>query len=396
MTNQKELAAMLVHLSDWCVAHRLGSGIFHDTPDGAEEVEDSIFINGNLARVLVCTYELTGETSYLEEAVSWCDAFVAAANPIRTSKGRDAFWWWDVGQNNLYLADTGTAVHALFKAFPHVDQKRQRNYQDALEKFHLLVTEGTDRDPMDRGQEPSPGWVIRDGEDAGAMGVGYRKGQLETRPYTISTACAGAQASAALYWLNGDEACRKTALDAAYWLLGQFDESGMIPYRIEGTVLEEYFFQGIHYSLEGLLTSWLYLNSEAYGEALKAAAPRIKDFILNAQNESGYWGTERAYDGQRSAFMAHFLNWYLENVETDPQVEAGLARFVAYVLNPENASRYGVTSLLRVSGFVGLIFASLIHSELDIRHVEVQLPLFDFSMDELRSIARKWMGEAGT
>ena len=51
MTDKKELAAMLVHLSDWCVAHRLGSGIFHDTPEGADEVEDSIFINGNLARV---------------------------------------------------------------------------------------------------------------------------------------------------------------------------------------------------------------------------------------------------------------------------------------------------------------------------------------------------------
>ncbi len=389
-TTKTEMAALLVRISEWCIEHRLGSGIFHDTPEGADEVEDSIFINGNLARVLVCAYEITGEESYLREAISWCDYFVDTANPIKTSKGNDAVWWWDVGHNNLYLADTGTAVHALFKAFPYVDHDRKQKYQDALEKFHLLITEGTDRDPMDRGQAPSPGWVIQDGEDAGALGVGYRKGQLETRTYTISTACAGAQASAALYRLTGNEACRKTALEAAYWLLGQFDENGVIPYRIEGTVVGEHVFQGIHYSLEGLLTSWLYLDDEAYGEAFVEAAPRIKDFILTSQNESGYWGTERAYDGQRSAFMAHFLNWYLENVEADPQVEARLARFVSYVLNPENASRYGVTTLLRVSGFVGLVFSSLIHSELDIRLPEVQLPLCDFTMDELRAIARKW------
>lgn len=70
MTDKIELAAMLVHLSDWCVDHRLGSGIFHETPDGADEVEDSIFINGNLARVLFCTYEVTGNPPYLEEAIA--------------------------------------------------------------------------------------------------------------------------------------------------------------------------------------------------------------------------------------------------------------------------------------------------------------------------------------
>ena len=389
-TTKKEMAALLVRISEWCLEHRLGSGIFHDTPDGADEVEDSIFINGNLARVLICTYEITGEESYLREAVSWCDYFVDTANPIQTSKGNDAVWWWDVGHNNLYLADTGTAVHALFKAFPYVDDDRKQKYLNALKKFYLLLAEGTDRDPLDRGQAPSPGWIIGDGEDAGAFGVGYRKGQLETRAYTISTACAGAQACAALYQLTGDETCRKTALDAARWLLGQFDEAGVIPYRIEGTVVSEFVFQGIHYSLEGLLTSWLYLDDQGYRDALKKAAPKIKDSILSLQEESGIWGTEREYDGQRSAFLAHFLNWYRENIDSDPRVEVGLDRFISYVLNPDSNSRYGIANLLRVSGFVGLVFASFHYPELDIRHPEAPLPLCDFSVDELRSIARKW------
>jgi len=366
---------MLERISAWCLEHRLGSGVFQNTPDGDEEVEDSIFINGNLVRVLVCTYEITGQQSCLDEAIAWCDHFVDTAIPIRTSRGNDAVWWWDVANFNLYLADTGTAVHALFKTFPHVDDERKRKYLDVFRKFYLLISEGTDRDPMDRGQEPSPGWILRTGEDAGALGVGYRKGKLEGRAYTISTACAGAQACAALFRLTGEERYRKTALDAAYWLLGQFNEEGNIPYRIDGTVREDFVFQGIHYSLEGLLTASVYLNDDHYREALKAAAPRIKEFILSAQNESGYWGTEREYDGQRSAFLAHFLNWYVENVEPDPRAEAGADRFAAYVLNPENSSRYGITNLLRVSGFVGLVFASFLHPELDIRHPEDPLPL---------------------
>jgi hypothetical protein len=356
-------------------------------------VGDSIFINGNLTRVLVCTYEITGDKSFLREAISWCDYFADTANPVKTSKGSDAVWWWDVANYNLYLADTGTAVHALFKVFPYVDNDRKQKYLDVLRKFYLLITEGTDRDPMDRGQAPSPGWIIRDGEDAGAFGVGYIKGQLETRAYTISTACAGAQACAALYKLTGDQSYRKTALNAAHWLLGQFNEKGVIPYRIEGTVVKEHLFQGIHYSLEGLLTSWLYLDDAGYRNALVNAAPKIKDFILSSQNESGYWGTERGYDGQRSAFLAHFLNWYSENVDSDSGAGTRAAKFVAYVLNPENTSRYGITSLLRVSGFVGLVFASLIYSELDIRHPDTSLPLGDFSVDELRKLMRKWQNK---
>jgi len=91
-----------------------------------------------------------GEKAYLDEAIGWCDHFVdKGAIPVTTSKGNDAFWWWDVGNKNLYLADTGTAAYALFKAYPHVDLARRQKYLGALEKVHLLIAEGTDRDPMD-------------------------------------------------------------------------------------------------------------------------------------------------------------------------------------------------------------------------------------------------------
>ena len=127
--DRKELAAMLVYISDWCIEHRLGTGMIHNPPE--EGLTDGIFVNGNYARVLICTYEITGEQTYLNEAISWCDYFVNAANPVKTSRGNDAVWWWDIHNNNLYLADTGTAIHALFKAFPYVDAARQQKYLDA-------------------------------------------------------------------------------------------------------------------------------------------------------------------------------------------------------------------------------------------------------------------------
>lgn len=384
------MTALLVHISEWCIEHKLGTGKLVDSPE--DNVSDSIFINGNFARVLVCTYELTGEKSYLDEAVRWCDYFAtAAANPIKTSQGNDALWWWDVGNYNLYLADTGTAIHALFKAYPYVDAAKQAVYLDALEKFYLLITQGTDCDPMDRGQAPSPGWVIQEGDDAGALAVGYRNGKLDQEPYTISTATAGAQTCAILFKLTGQEKYRTTAKNAAIWLLKQINERGTLPYRIHGKVEESYLFQGIHYALEGLLTSWLYLDDDQYTQGLLAAAPRVRDFALNEQNADGYWGTERQYDGQRSAFLAHFLYWYNSHVKQDEPAAQGADRFAAYVLDPKNTARYGVPNLVRVSGFVGLVFAGRLVLELDLCHPKGTIPLEQHDIHNLRNIAARWI-----
>jgi len=31
--DRKELAAMLVYISDWCIEHRLGTGMIHNPPE---------------------------------------------------------------------------------------------------------------------------------------------------------------------------------------------------------------------------------------------------------------------------------------------------------------------------------------------------------------------------
>ena len=368
----------------------MGTGYIQDNPKDPEACDSSIFINGNFVRALICAYEVTGEKRYLEEATAWGDYFIGYANPVKTAKGSDGVWWWDVEGNSLYLADTGTAVHALFKIFPYVDARRQKQYIDTLQKFYALVVEGTDRDPMDRGQGASPGWVIEEGDDAGSIGDGYTYGFLELSPYVVSSATVGAQAFAALYKLTGKKEHKEVAVNAAMWLLRQVDETGTLPYRVAGTIEEQNRLQAIHYSLEGLLTSWIYLDDKEYNDTLIQTAPKILEFILREQNDLGYWGVEREYDGQRSAFLAHFLHWYYDNVEKDPRAEEGADKFAAYVLNPANTARYGVPGLIRVSGFVSLVFSSFIYPELDLRHPDSPIPVCDYSLTELREIAAKW------
>ena len=117
------------------------------------------------------------------------------------------------------------------------------------------------------------------------------------------------------------------------------------------------------------------------------------EFSLSVQNEHGYWGKLREYDGQRNAFLAHYLHWYYENINQDPKAEAAAEKFTAFILDPANTYNYGINNLVRVTGFVGLVFASFIYSELDIRLLDESIPLCDYKIDQLRSIAEKWKTE---
>ncbi|MBN1376495.1 MAG: hypothetical protein JXA01_10105, partial [Dehalococcoidia bacterium] len=169
-----ELAAMLVKISDWMIERKIGTGTLDMPKEDGDLPGNGIFTNGNMIRTLICTYEITGHEEYLREAINWCDYFVyTAANRIETSKGNEAIWWWDFARHDIYLADTGTAVHALFKIYPYVDDKRKKDYLETLEKFYLFVKEGCVNDPRGRCGQGSPGWIITDGLDVGALGLGY-------------------------------------------------------------------------------------------------------------------------------------------------------------------------------------------------------------------------------
>ena len=43
-----------------------------------------IFINGNMARLLLAAHSITGNASYLDQGLGWCDSFVRLKHTIVT------------------------------------------------------------------------------------------------------------------------------------------------------------------------------------------------------------------------------------------------------------------------------------------------------------------------
>jgi len=116
--------------------------------------------------------------------------------PITTSTGESA-GLWNTGYNEVFIADTGTAVAAL--ALCHSlqpDADKAANYTSALEKYKLFVTKGCDTPPPIGSAKVAgvcpgkgKGWVLpKTDKNAGALGDGWYRDKLNSEPYTIATA----------------------------------------------------------------------------------------------------------------------------------------------------------------------------------------------------------------
>ncbi len=64
---------------------------------------DSIFINSNLARVLIGAYKIFGNESFLNESLAWCDTFVEIQQSITSSRGEPAGYWY-TGKSQLFVS----------------------------------------------------------------------------------------------------------------------------------------------------------------------------------------------------------------------------------------------------------------------------------------------------
>jgi hypothetical protein len=106
------MAAYLVALCEWILTLDLGSNHLKGGSFTPAATYQDIFINGNLARVLLSTYKITGNETYLAEGLRWCDTLVSLQYHIETSTG-EAGGYWDTGYQTIYIADTGTAVTNL-------------------------------------------------------------------------------------------------------------------------------------------------------------------------------------------------------------------------------------------------------------------------------------------
>ena len=180
------LVAFLTEIADWTMTVGVGENMLHNR--SIFPTNDSIFVNGNLARVLFAAAKITGNSSYTAEGLRWCDTFVNLQLPITTSTGKPA-GYWDTGYREVFIADTGTAVAALAVGYHMATpgSARRTKYISAMQKYKLFVTEGCITAPTnpDVGTTVCPpsgeGWVHTNGVNKGALGDGWCESRMHGR-----------------------------------------------------------------------------------------------------------------------------------------------------------------------------------------------------------------------
>lgn len=354
---REELTRILREIGDWAIQVGLRTGELKIQ----EKRRTSIFINSNLARVLLAGYQLHGGEAYLEEALAWFDRLVALQQVTVSSRGDSVGWWGDFSPAaNIYLGDAGTSATALAGAVRFATGPRRQAYLQALQRYAAFVRFGCADDPQGQGRGGSPGWVITEGPDRGALGTGYYKGKLAIAPYTIATSVTGCGFFSALYGLTRDPDYLEIAEAAGTWLLKKSAPDGHMPYTIEGRLHEEWPINTLSYVSDGLIGLYRRTPHEAMRTAIASSINRNVNWLLNQQNGQGLWGKLRSEDQQRSQGAVNLIVLYYNEISPEPMVLASLERNYRFFLTPGNLRRYGVFELSISTGFVGLSIAEML------------------------------------
>ncbi|HOF38450.1 MAG TPA: hypothetical protein PLD73_00125 [Candidatus Hydrogenedentes bacterium] len=354
---KQKLRAYFDDLCAWIMGLDVGSNQLKGTSDTAE----SIFINGNFARVLMASYRITGNEAHRDEALRWCDTFCGIQQRTQTSKGDDAGFWPDIGlRGNIYFGDAGTAAHALASIYPAAGPERQDVWRDAMERMARFVIDGCAEDPQEQGRDATSSWVIREGSDAGALGCGYYRGKLSVEPYTIATATTGGAFFSELYGITKNPQYRGVAAGAVAWLLTTRKDDGEIPYTLAGNNLDTWPLDTMSYCTEAFVAADLLLEDEALRQSMRRQLEASVQWMINGQNPDGSWGELRSEDQQRSPRALTLLTWAYPWTAQHDAVARAVNAYCAFLLNPENSAAYGIKELVRTSGFVGLAVADLL------------------------------------
>ena len=343
-----KLKGKLRDICEWIIDSELSSGVLKSDDDA----NWSIFVQGNMARVLTAGYQIFGEWCYLNEAMEWCDHFLSI-------QYREGCWFDGYSRRNIYLADAGTASGALFNLYRHVNSKRRKRYLSALERYANFIIKGCTDDPDHMGRGGSSGWV----HESGALGVGYYEGKLDLGPFTIATGIVGGLFFSGLYSLTKNQAYKDVASKAARWLLNTaIQEDGQIKevWKVRPLGVKGPSYAAISYCGEGLVWVHSHIDDEVLKNEIEDKVSPIVQFLLRTQNEDGTWAEPGSPDQQRSPLATLMLNWYYTNVKRDKAVAEAIKRNYNYLLNPDKATKFGVNRLIRVTGFVGLVLAELI------------------------------------
>jgi hypothetical protein len=380
---------------------------------------DHIFVNGNLARVLISAYRLLPRTArtheYLTQALAWCDTFVSLQADITSSQGNPA-GYWGVGYGgppncskplrgncahggDIYFGDTGTAVTALAQCWwsaPSPSQSRRAMYLAAMEKYATFVLEGSSSAPFNK-----KGSVMTfiPADFGGAVGCGYYESTNRTsencanvpgaswancpstHPYTIATATTGGAFFAELYKITGNRtyatvAARAMDYDASVVLR---ESTGEVPYILDGANCTTAFprtpdcksvggpwpFDTVSYVAEGVAAVALHLPPSGLVERatlVQQWKPTV-DFLLKEQNADGFWGKLGGGDLMRSPRCLTLLNWWIHAVDTptykDKPVHDAIDKYLAYVMK-HASPEYGLRDNTMTIGMAGLTVADSI------------------------------------
>ena len=370
---------------------------------------DHIFVNGNLARVLLSTYRLQqkrtghGNRDYLDQALGWCDTFCDLQQSIESSLGNPA-GYWGAGYGgpanckaplrgncahggDIYFGDTGTAVTALALCYKVSDSTRQERYLDILNNFATFVLEGSKVAPYNK-KGTATSFVNR---QTGSVGCGYYMCSNRTQdncnrykgpsnlncpsrsPYTIATGTTGAAFFSQIYNITRNETFRQISENAINYLSSLVLNQGEVPYILDGvncsTVEKDgckpvggpWVFDTISYVTEGVAS--VSVNGAETDDVLKRQWKSTVDYLLRTQNADGYWGELASADLMRSPRSLTLLSWWLKAVNTktykDKPVEAAIERYINYLIN-NGENEYGLLRSTITTGMVGLALADTI------------------------------------
>jgi hypothetical protein len=372
--NDKIVTEMLDKISNWILTLDLSSNNITGIQD---TLKTSIFINGNLARVLISNYKISGKDIYLNEALKWCDTFVSLQHDITTSINTIG-GYWDTGYSEVYIADTGTAIAALSMCYDNIkpsNTERRALYQDALLKYDQWVRFGSKETPKcyfkkNCEYDGNKGEVANTfiNQSTGALSDGYYKNAINLMPYTIATATYGGVGYAEMYALgiakNLNAKFKDISTKAVKWILSKRESNGEIPYIITPpSPPGSHIYQSITYSTEAFVDASLRFNDTMYDD-LKSSLRKTVKYLLDKQGESGILivnGTQG--EQQRSPRALSLWQWYLQNVkDEDPKfldrIQSGTNKYIQFIYN--NFDKYGLNQYALVSGFVGLVLADMI------------------------------------
>jgi hypothetical protein len=359
---QKQLRSYLDDIAQYILKIDVGSDSLKLEND-KKSVADSIFINGNFARVLAGAARVTGKKEYLDEAIRWCDTIYAKQEFAITSKLEEGGFWIDFASHKeIYFGDAGSGVTAMAIISREADPKRKLLYRTAMERYARFVSQGTLIDPQHLGREATKSWIIAEGPNKGALGCGYYKGHLSTAPYTISTGTTGGAFFSQIYQITGKPEYKEIAANAVKWLLTLRKPNGEFPYIIDNIPETKFDWplDTAAYCAEAFINVDKYAADAELKSLLRRELKPTVEWLVKIQNADGSWGKLRSPDQQRSPGAVALLTWYYRDAEPDPRVAESVRKYCRFLLNPENSSKYGVKELIRTTGFVGLVVADIL------------------------------------